>query len=299
MGPDAALALARKALRRAPDLVPARALAARVLGRKGEIRKAARLIERAWARTPHPELADIYVDLRPGNSNMDRLARARTLARAAPDAPESRLMVARAALAARNFGLARSTLAPLLAAETRPTARMCLLMAEIEETEFGATGAVREWLARASRAPRDEMWIADGVAAARWAPVAPTGGRLDAFVWQRPIERLGDHVAAQEPEPEPAPPPPMPALAQVVSVAPEPVAIEPVAAPVTLAPPPAEDISPVAEVPPPPVVPAPPEPVRERPRAAAAGPVVFPLAAAPDDPGPEPDRAARQSGPSA
>ena len=38
--PDEALALARKALGRAPDLIPASVLAARILAHKGELRKA-------------------------------------------------------------------------------------------------------------------------------------------------------------------------------------------------------------------------------------------------------------------
>jgi HemY protein len=34
------------------------------------------------------------------------------------------------------------------------------------------------------------MWIADGVASERWAPVSPVTGHLDAFVWKAPTELL-------------------------------------------------------------------------------------------------------------
>ena len=61
-------------------------------------------------------------------------------------------------------------------------------MADIEETE-GNHGAVREWLGRAARAPRDKAWVADGVISDRWAPVSPSG-TLDGFVWRTPDERL-------------------------------------------------------------------------------------------------------------
>src|SRR6516225_2635258 len=61
-------------------------------------------------------------------------------------------------------------------------------MADIEEAE-GHFGAVREWLARAARAPRDKAWVADGVISDRWAPVSPSGA-LDAFVWRTPDERI-------------------------------------------------------------------------------------------------------------
>ena len=61
-------------------------------------------------------------------------------------------------------------------------------MADIEEAD-GHHGAVREWLGRAARAPRDKAWVADGVISDRWAPVSPSG-TLDAFVWRTPDERI-------------------------------------------------------------------------------------------------------------
>jgi HemY protein len=196
--PDEALRLARQALGRAPDLTPAVALAARLLARKGELRKAAKLIESAWQRQPHPELAEVYLDLRPGDSNADRLAKARTLAKLMPRDSESHMTVARAALAARDFKTAREAMAPLIGEGERPTARMCLIMAELEDAETGDEGQVREWLARSARAPRDPVWMADGVAAASWAPASPVSGRLDAFVWQKPADRLGTEIAARD-----------------------------------------------------------------------------------------------------
>ena len=246
--PRGALALAREALELAPSLVPAAALSARLAGAAGDLRRAAKLLETAYAATPHPDLADAYVRLRPGDSAADRLARARALARIAPQDPESLLVVARGALEAQDLAAARETLAPLLAgAGVRPTARVCLLMAEIEEAA-GDDGGVREWLARAARAPRDRAWIAQGLVADRWAPAGPDGA-LDAFVWRAPPERSGGPAIVWTPAPRPPAPPPAPA--------PEP------------------------PTPPPPPVAAP-APVR---RLAAPPPVL--IASAPDDPGPQ------------
>ena len=124
-----------------------------------------------------------------GDSVRDRLARAETLAKISTWHPEARLAMAQAALEAQEFGKAREALAPLLA--ERPTVRTCLAMAKIEEAEHGAgTGRAREWLAKAAHAPRDPMWIADGIASERWAPVSPVTGHLDAFVWKAPTELL-------------------------------------------------------------------------------------------------------------
>ncbi|MGH6820378.1 MAG: heme biosynthesis protein HemY, partial [Methylocella sp.] len=195
--PDEALRLARSAIKRAPDLVPAAALAARLLIRKGGPRKAAKIIETAWRLAPHPELAKLYIDPRPGDSSADRLARARILAKFLPRDPESRMALASAAITACEYESAREAMLPMIEGDERPTVRVCLLMAEIEEAEHGESGYAREWLARASRAPRDACWIAGTVMSEQWLPASPVTGKLDAFVWRRPDERTG---AGGEPE---------------------------------------------------------------------------------------------------
>jgi HemY protein len=195
--PDDALRLARSAIKRAPDLVPAVALAARLVARGGGVRKAAKMIEAAWSLAPHPELAKLYLDLRSGDSNADRLARARKLAKLSPRDPESRMNLASAAVTASDYQTAREAMLPMIEGDERPTARMCLIMAEIEVAEHGESGYVREWLTRASRAPRDAVWIAGDVISDRWLPASPATGKLDAFVWRRPDERQS---AGGEPE---------------------------------------------------------------------------------------------------
>ncbi|MBV9065192.1 MAG: heme biosynthesis protein HemY [Methylobacteriaceae bacterium] len=199
--PVGALALARRAIKRRPDLVPAVALASRLLARRGEIRKASAIVERAWQYMPHPDLAAAYLDVRPGDSSVDRLDRARRLFRLKQDSAEGRIALARAALNARDFKTAREAMAPLVAPGERPTSRMCRLMAEIEEAQHGDSGAVREWLARASRAPSDAAWIADGIISSQWAPISPVSGKLDAFEWRQPDERL-DYIEAMPEMPE-------------------------------------------------------------------------------------------------
>ena len=116
-----------------------------------------------------------------------------------PPIPKSLLTVGRAALEAHDCAAARAAIAPLIASDSphgRPTRRVCLLMADIEEAD-GHQGAVREWLGRAARAPRDKAWVADGVISDRWVPVSPSG-TLDAFVWRTPDERI---AAPAEPRP--------------------------------------------------------------------------------------------------
>lgn len=182
--------LALQALKLCPGLVPAAALAGRLLADDGLPRKAARAIETAWAINPHPDLARAYADLRPGQSSRERYYRIRSLARIAPKHPESGLAVARAAIDAQEFRAARSSLAPFL---DNPTQRVAALMAELEERENGDIGRSREWMARALSAARDPAWTADGLVSNTWMPASPASGRLDAFEWRIPVADLGPH----------------------------------------------------------------------------------------------------------
>ncbi|MFP4537527.1 MAG: heme biosynthesis HemY N-terminal domain-containing protein [Dichotomicrobium sp.] len=187
--------LAQEAHGLAPDLVPAAEIAGRVLAAQGYVSRAARLLSRTWELSPHPDIALTYAYVRPGDSPRDRLNRVRALTRTNPDHIESRVALAAAAVDAHAWDEARTALEPLLA--ERPSRRVCTLMARIEAGDTRNAGRVREWLAKALRAPRDPAWVADGVVSDRWAPVSPVTGQLDAFEWRIPMERVApaDHDA--------------------------------------------------------------------------------------------------------
>ena len=246
---DASRALVLEAVKLAPDLVPAATLAGRRLAEEGELRKAGKILTKAWAVNPHPDIAEAYANLRFGDTARDRLARVKRLVEKLPGHREGALALARAALDVRDFAAARAALAPHLAA---PTKRIATLMAEIEEAEHGDRGRVREWLRRAMHAAPDPTWTAEGAVSERWLPVTP-GGHLDAFEWKLPHAEIGVNRPLIEAEP----------------------AQPPAAAPVE-APPGAQ--APEQAAPPP----------RAKP-AAQAKPVepVIPLVHAPDDPGPD------------
>ena len=55
---DATLADLSEAIRLAPGLVPAAALAGRLIAEAGRMRRACRILEAAWCINPHPDLAD-------------------------------------------------------------------------------------------------------------------------------------------------------------------------------------------------------------------------------------------------
>ena len=176
-----------EAVKLAPTLVPAAVLAAKYQSEAHQIRRAMRIVEAAWLKQPHPDLADAYAHVKLGDSARQRLVRVETLAAKAPGHLEGALAVARAAIDAAEFARARAALAPFMVA---PTQRVAMLMAEIERTEHGDSGRARGWTLRAVRARHDPVWTADGYVSDRWRPVSPVSGRLDAFQWQMPLSAL-------------------------------------------------------------------------------------------------------------
>ena len=262
--------LALDALKLEPGLVPAAELAARLIAEAGDLKKSARILEAAWRANPHPELADAYAHLRPGDSARERMSRVEALARQVPGDVESALAVARAALDAQEFATARAALKPLLG---DPTQRVAELMAELEQKENGDEGRAREWMARAVHARRDPAWTADGVVSDRWMPVSPGSGRLDAFKWKVPLAELGGRGPTIE-SAEPA------VVAPVVPVEAAPAVVEALPEiPVVSEPPQVQEKTGQAE----------PRPSRRGIKTAAPrAEAVIPLVLVPDDPGPEP-----------
>lgn len=208
--PAAAKQAALEAHDLAPELAPAAVVAGRLLTRAGDIRRAAKVLEASWKAEPHPEIAEAYSHVRPGDSPRDRLKRVDALHKMRTSADAGRLALAQAAIEAQEWETARQALLPIV--KTRPTQNALLLMAEVEEAEHGDRGRARELMARALRAPRDPVWMADGKILDEWAPVSPVTGELDAVKWQIPAERErqldGIAVSDEDLKPLPAPEPP-------------------------------------------------------------------------------------------
>jgi HemY protein len=188
--PEEAIEAAKEAAKLAPDLVPAQIAYAKGLSRETSYRHASRILEAAWKREPHPDIGEAYLAVRPGDAARERLTRAKKLAALKPGHPESDYLLARTLTEARDFTKARETLSPYL--DTGATMRLCLLMAELEHLEHGDSGGVKEWLARASHAPRDACWVGDGVVMDHWSAISPVSGKLDALVWAKPADLTPD-----------------------------------------------------------------------------------------------------------
>jgi HemY protein len=183
--PSAALDAAQQSHALDPSLVPAALVSARTYAAQSNKRKAAKILRSTWALFPHPDLAEVMAHIVPGEGPEPRFERVRDLVKGSDGSIEAQYALARAAAAAGRWDVARGALKPYV--DDRPQARICALMADIEEAQ-GDKGGAREWLARAINAPRDPMWVSDGVASPRWTPVSPITGEIVTCQWKAPYE---------------------------------------------------------------------------------------------------------------
>jgi len=185
--------LAARAQALASDLAEPACHHARLLIALGRRRAATKAIERAWRSAPHPELARLYLEIHPEAPPLGRATSLQHLARQNPEANESHIAIAEAALTAQLWGEARRHLELAAAAAAAPGApgpsrRLCLLMARLEESEPGDTAAARNWRDRAIGASSDPAYICRqcGGDSPEWQALCRECGGFDTLAWRTP-----------------------------------------------------------------------------------------------------------------
>jgi len=175
-----------EANRMSPDLIPAAVMAAQAYIEKGNTRAASRLLKKAWDTSPHPDIAAAYAAIVPEEGPAARLKRFRTLTKATPDHPETKMLMAELLLAAEDFPAARRSIADLV--KGSPTARSLTIMAAVERGEGAEDAVVRGWLAKALTAPRGPQWICDNCQHIRpsWEPICSNCSGFDTLSWREP-----------------------------------------------------------------------------------------------------------------
>jgi HemY protein len=202
-----------EANRLSPDLIPAAAMAARAHVARDQHRYATRILKKAWAASPHPDLATAFAEIEPNETPKQRLKRFEALTKQNPTHPETRLLLAELNVAAEDFAAARGALGDL--PETMPNTRVLALLAAIERGEGAPDATVRRLLTRALSAPRGPQWVCDNChnVAGDWEPVCSNCGAFDTLSWREPpagaaapLRGPGGELLpmiAGEPEPEP------------------------------------------------------------------------------------------------
>ncbi len=194
---DEAAGKITKAFRADPYFVPTVLRQAELYKQKGQTGRAARLIERTWAKVQHPDLAAAWLELVPAQKNMDaleRLKRMEKLAGRAPNSPESHLAVAQAAMEASLWGEARDHLHK--AEEQCADARIYRMLAEVENRS-GNDRAGEEFMEQADKTPQGKTWVCreTGRVYTRWSPVAEPHGSFNTIAWDFPHAGRADILA--------------------------------------------------------------------------------------------------------
>ena len=173
-----------EANRLSPDLIPAAVMAAQSYVAKGQPKYADRVLRKAWAAQPHPDLAAAFASIAPDEAPEARLKRFRRLVKEAPNHVETALTLAELNLAAEEFPAARKALGNQ--ADEAPTARSLSIMAAITRGEGADDAVVRGWLTRALTAPRGPQWICDNCQSIQsaWAPVCDNCAGFDTLAWR-------------------------------------------------------------------------------------------------------------------
>jgi len=181
-----ALALAREAFGLAPERIAVSRRLAEAQLKSGDARRAMKTLERGWALSPHPDLAELYLKASGENDPLKRVGVVRKLTAQKPDDLESQLVLAQTSLDAGLWGEARRYLQT--AGGTNPPVRVCRLMAEVEERAQSDQAKVHEWLGKAAIAPADKAWrcSACGAHHESWRSVCESCGAFGTLHWRAP-----------------------------------------------------------------------------------------------------------------
>jgi len=172
-----------------PEFVPAVALLATLSVGQNRTRKAAAMIEKAWAANPHPALVSPYWEAMKAGTALDRVKATQKLAKSNPDHRESHMAVVRAMLDAQLWGEARAHLETLTGDGSEDLeARACRMWAELEEAEHNDIAKAHAWLTRASLASSDPAWVCAtcGNTVPEWSAICGNCGSFDSFSWRTP-----------------------------------------------------------------------------------------------------------------
>ncbi len=151
-----ALNTALSATKDAPDFAPAVSLAANLLKRDGQAKKAAGLVEKAWSTAPHPALAVAYRDIFSGESTKTISKKLRNLIKQNPDHRESQILSVQDSLI-RDANVEAITALNVLTQEEPVSSRICQLT-HIAESKLGNLKDAQVWLQRAATAPTEPDW---------------------------------------------------------------------------------------------------------------------------------------------
>lgn len=167
-------------------------------------RKAAAILDKAWAKAPHPDLVPVFdsvfeFTIKKNNKKstkaditQSRLKYFKKLAARhqaeSPLALEGHIALADKAIEAKDWPLARRSLDQCDALSSPPTARIFLLRAKLEEHQNNDSLAASHFREEADQALPDKMWVCTktGHVYAQWSPLALPHRSFNTICWSNP-----------------------------------------------------------------------------------------------------------------
>jgi len=195
-----ALSYAKKARTERKDYLPAIVMLAGFMNKTGKTRAMENLIEETWGSTPHPLLARYYADVQKSKGALAIVKRMEDLRKKNLNHPESRIALAQSLIEAQIWGAARALLEGLGLEEV--PARVCRMMAKLEEGQNQDMEKAHYWWVRASDAAPEPTWVCEDCGAVRptWTPLCSRCDAVGTFDWRTP-EHTKPVSLAFNPEP--------------------------------------------------------------------------------------------------
>ena len=169
----------------------------------GQRRKAVKMVEKAWQKTPHPDLARIWESLISqdlAKKPLGRMQWAERLVKLSLNSYESQIFAARVAAAEKLWGEARRYFqrAEELLRAGDGDARLYYLWSDLEERAGGGKRVIAQLLEKAQNADAAKAWVCGktGQVYEAWQPVAAPYGAFNTIQWAQPkqqdmVERIG------------------------------------------------------------------------------------------------------------
>ncbi len=185
---DLAFEMSREAWRLDEHFVPAVCAYATALHKQGSPKKAYKIIEKAWKRENHRDLARLWChlfDKENGHKNptQDRLKWIEKLTKWQPNSKEGRLRYAMAAIDLDLYEKARPILEKL--AIDTPTEMVFLTLSDLELKQFKDDRAASGWLKKAKDAEQEQEWLCNECHHdhPHWAPICRNCGTFNSLNW--------------------------------------------------------------------------------------------------------------------
>jgi len=202
-----AIATAERAHRLAPDRPELSATLALLYARDARARAAGNLVEKEWARHPHPDLLAAYRAARPVANALQWVKQVERLAKIAPFHRETHVAQAEAALAAQLWGEAKRHASAAIAAEAlaapglEPSRALCDLMVRIARAQGDDAPSEQHWLAQAADARPDAAWTcaACGQPHENWLALCTQCGAFDRLEWRAPARVAAKQAQIEAP----------------------------------------------------------------------------------------------------